>query len=77
MKRSGITNDPTEILEENFGKLREKRKQIAVTENTQLVDIYWNIGKYIVEFEQKGARKAQYGSALINTLAKDLISKGF
>jgi predicted nuclease of restriction endonuclease-like (RecB) superfamily len=36
----------------------------------------WMIGWYIVEFEQQGKDKAQYGSALLNTLAKKLAIKG-
>ncbi len=48
--------------------------------NTYLVNTYWQIGKYIVEFEQKGKQKADYGKALINNLSKDLgikLGKGF
>lgn len=32
----------------------------------------WNIGKYIVEFEQNGNARAEYGSQLIPLLSKDL-----
>jgi predicted nuclease of restriction endonuclease-like (RecB) superfamily len=45
-----------------------------------MVEAYWNIGKKIVEVEQKGDAKAQYGSNLINELSKQLTSefgKGF
>lgn len=48
--------------------------------NTYLVNTYWQIGKYIVEFEQKGKQKADYGKALINNLSQDLgikLGKGF
>ena len=41
---------------------------------------YWNIGKYIVEFEQDGAHRAEYGSNLLNRLSTDLThryGKGF
>ena len=30
------------------------RKQMASAINTTMVQTYWNIGKYIVEYEQKG-----------------------
>lgn len=33
---------------------------------------YWNIGKYVVEFEQGGKLKAEYGKALLENLSKDL-----
>ncbi|MGN0209828.1 MAG: DUF1016 N-terminal domain-containing protein, partial [Muribaculaceae bacterium] len=35
---------------------------------------YWNIGRRIVEEEQQGATRAQYGSKLISELAQRLTS---
>lgn len=40
--------------------------------NTQLLQTYWQIGQYIVEFEQKGNVKAEYGKALLENLSRDL-----
>ncbi len=40
--------------------------------NIQLLETYWQIGQYIVEFELGGNSKAEYGKALISYLAKDL-----
>lgn len=37
-----------------------------------MVNTYWTIGRYIVDFEQKGNRKAQYGKSLLENLSKDL-----
>jgi predicted nuclease of restriction endonuclease-like (RecB) superfamily len=48
--------------------------------NTVLVQTYWLIGRYIVEFEQEGKEKADYGSNLLDRLSKDLTQlygKGF
>ncbi len=48
--------------------------------STQLLETYWHIGQHIVEFEQGGAAKAEYGKALLQNLAKDLTlrhGKGF
>jgi predicted nuclease of restriction endonuclease-like (RecB) superfamily len=48
--------------------------------NTQLIATYWQIGHHIVEFEQGGSVKAEYGKALLVNLAKDLSirhGKGF
>ena len=56
------------------------REKAAVQVNTILVHTYWEIGKYIVEFEQKGKEKAEYGSQLFERLSKDLTTaygKGF
>ena len=56
--------------------------QVKATQavNIQLLDTYWEIGEHIVEFEQGGNVRAEYGKALISTLAKDLSllhGKGF
>ena len=48
----------------------QEKATIAV--NTHLVDTYWKIGQYIVEFEQKGKERAEYGTALLQKLSKDL-----
>ena len=56
--------------------------QVKATQavNIQLLQTYWQIGQHIVEFEQGGNARAEYGKALISTLAKDLSllhGKGF
>jgi predicted nuclease of restriction endonuclease-like (RecB) superfamily len=48
--------------------------------NVVLLETYWQIGQHIVEFEQGGKLRAEYGKALISNLAKDLSllhGKGF
>lgn len=48
--------------------------------NNELLKANWEIGKYIVEYEQNGNEKAEYGSSLLTNLSKDLKSrfgKGF
>lgn len=70
-----------ESLVESIGTLLDSaRAQIATSVNTVLIQTYWNIGKYIVEFEQGGALRAEYGSNLLNRLSSDLThryGKGF
>lgn len=56
--------------------------QIKATQavNVQLTQTYWQIGRHIVEFEQGGNVRAEYGKALISNLARDLTllhGKGF
>ena len=56
-----------------IGSLLERaREKIATTANTTLVETYWNTGRYIVEYEQHGADRARYGSALLTHLTRDL-----
>lgn len=65
----------------DIGELLSAGRQSAAQKiNTVLLETYWNIGNRIVEFEQKGRRKAEYGSTLLTQLSKDLrlkYGKGF
>ena len=49
-------------------------KAIAAV-NTSMVDTYWKIGQHIVEFEQGGSFKAEYGKSLLENIARDLTLK--
>ncbi len=51
------------------------RARVFQAVNTELVLTYWEIGKYIVEFEQSGAKKAEYGKGLLEQLGRDLSLK--
>ena len=51
-----------------------------MTLNSHLLETYWAVGQYIVEFEQEGDEKAEYGKYLLKNLSKDLAElhgKGF
>ncbi len=65
----------------DIGSLLEQgRRQAYNAVNSILVQTYWEVGKRIVEYEQKGKEKAEYGSALLDKLAGDLTlryGKGF
>ena len=56
-------------------------KQNAVNAvNSELIITYWKVGEHIVEFEQNGKERAEYGSGLLERLSKDLSlihGKGF
>ena len=57
----------------NVGETLEQGRQQAVyAVNSAMVHTYWEIGREIVEFEQHGNEKAEYGSGLLNQLSKDL-----
>ncbi len=48
--------------------------------NAQITETYWQIGRDIVEFEQGGKVRADYGKALLANLSRDLTlrhGKGF
>lgn len=47
-------------------------RQIIVTAQQQRVLMYWHIGNHIVEEEQQGKIRADYGKELIKNLAQEL-----
>jgi len=55
--------------------LVEARTKVVREINKAQVLAYWEIGEEIVEFEQKGKAKAEYGEELIVKLAKDMTEK--
>jgi len=52
--------------------LAESRGKVVRQVNSILVETYRHIGKQIVEFEQWGKKKAEYGDQLLKKMAKDL-----
>ncbi|TES91341.1 MAG: DUF1016 domain-containing protein [Candidatus Cloacimonadota bacterium] len=68
------------LLERVSTLLEEARKKTVRQINTIIVETYWNIGKLIVEEEQKGKERAEYGEKLLLKLSNDLtkrFGKGF
>jgi predicted nuclease of restriction endonuclease-like (RecB) superfamily len=58
----------------------QSRQRLFRMANSALLETYWHIGKIIVEDEQEGQSKAQYGKAILKNLATQLTSefgKGF
>ena len=65
----------------NITTLWSQAKERAIgAVNTELLEANWQTGKYIVEYEQGGKTRAEYGKQLLINLAKDLTlrnGKGF
>ena len=55
--------------------LEAARRMAARSVNALMTATYWEIGRRIVEFEQGGKSKAQYGQEVIDQLASDLTSR--
>jgi hypothetical protein len=62
---SGLLSFVIELLE-------NARRTSARTVNAILTATYWDIGRRIVEFEQRGSSRAAYGEQLLQRLASDL-----
>ena len=56
-------------------EIEAERKQLAININQTVKRTYWNVGKHIVEFEQKGNARAKYGTHLLTSLAKILMAR--
>jgi len=60
--------------------IESARNKVYQSVNWEMVITYWEIGKRIVEEEQQGENRAEYGKFLIKNLAKKLsdeFGKGF
>ncbi|MDF9833981.1 putative nuclease of restriction endonuclease-like (RecB) superfamily [Ereboglobus sp. PH5-5] len=55
--------------------LATARRHTARAVNACMTATYWHVGRYIVEYEQKGSDRAEYGDALLKILAADLTAK--
>lgn len=74
------TNTEDHLFEKISTLIHDSRMSIARSVNQIMVQTYWTIGKEIVEEEQKGQERAEYGKALIKNLSKRLTEvhgKGF
>jgi predicted nuclease of restriction endonuclease-like (RecB) superfamily len=55
--------------------VEQGRKTVVRYVNTALVATYWLIGSRIVEYEQRGKERSEYGSKLLHKLSQDLNKK--
>ncbi|MCX5797976.1 MAG: DUF1016 N-terminal domain-containing protein [Proteobacteria bacterium] len=72
-----------EITPRNYGSLLERIAHILIEARGKVVReinrtqvlAYWEIGREIVEYEQKGKERAEYGAELIIRLSQDMTKK--
>jgi predicted nuclease of restriction endonuclease-like (RecB) superfamily len=55
--------------------LEQSRRAVVRAANCFMTATYWEIGRRIVEFEQGGKRRAEYGEELLKRLAEDLTAR--
>ncbi len=75
-----LEREKNDILQDIRKIIEQGRLQVVRTVNTAMVMTYWEIGKRIVEDEQSGNARAEYGKFLLKNLAKELteeFGKGF
>ena len=73
MKKREIEN--MEIVKNVIDLLENARKKVVMTVNQTMVLTYFEIGRMIVEEEQKGENRAEYGKKILKILSKKLTEK--
>jgi len=63
------------MLNEVVELMETSRRQASRSINSIMTATYWEIGRRIVEFEQLGESRAEYGKQLISRLAHDLSTR--
>jgi len=74
------TQNYSRLIADLTSLIEQGHKAVVRYVNTALVATYWLMGRRIVEYEQKGKERAEYGEELLVRLADDLSSrfgKGF
>lgn len=67
--------DYSELIVKISELVNQSKIELARTINSKIVQTYWTVGKHIVEYEQKGKVRADYGSELMTTLSGELSAK--
>ena len=82
VNRSPLANDltNTRLYTDVCSIIEQGRKEAYASVNHKMIETYWNIGRRIVEEEQNGEARAEYGAQIIAQLAEQLThqyGKGF
>jgi predicted nuclease of restriction endonuclease-like (RecB) superfamily len=75
IKQIAVTTDYDSVLSGMVDLLEQARRTAARTVNAVMTATYWELGRRIVELEQGGKKRADYGEKLLENLAKDLTNK--
>ena len=63
------------LFERISALIEEARKRVKTAIDTTMVYTYYGIGQYIVDDEQQGEQRAQYGQAVLKKLSVRLTDK--
>ena len=72
MKDIILQNNHGQIIDDLRSIIEHGRRQAYASVNQAIIQTNWNIGRRIVEEEQAGEKRAQYGKKLIANLAERL-----
>lgn len=72
MNNEELSRTTTTVVDDIKTIIDKGRAAAYAAVNTTMIATYWNIGRRIVEEEQHGKERAEYGKNLINTIANEL-----
>ena len=55
--------------------LEQAKAQVTRQVNNTLLAAYWQVGRHIVEYEQKGNARADYGTGMLKNLSEKLVAE--
>ena len=74
--KSGKLDDPHQAIFGDVTRIIDAARQSAARSvNAVMTAAYWLIGRHIVEFEQEGKKRADYGEETIEQLAAELSAR--
>jgi len=71
MKKTVAPHDYSQLIGDLSSLIEQGRRFAVRYVNTALVVTYWLMGRRIVEYEQKGKKRAEYGETTLRKLADD------
>lgn len=72
MQQIMLEKNNMQMIEEIKNVIINSRNKIAYEVNNTMLLAYWNVGRIIVENEQNGNIKAEYGKQVLKELSKEL-----
>lgn len=76
IKKTALLDERYETIFDDVASVIDVARASAVRSvNAIMTAVYWLIGQYIVEFEQAGSKRANYGEEIVKRLATDLSAR--
>lgn len=75
MDKPTLDNSLMPLIESIAETINVARKRLVSHINSTMTETYWQIGKYIVEYEQGGQANVAYGTSTLTELSKQLTAR--
>ena len=75
IKKGCAAESRDELLNDIRTILVQAKVQVARQVNSELLSAYWQVGRHIVEYEQRGKTRADYGTSMLKNLSEKLVAE--